>query len=66
MKDDNWATKYTDIIVDGPDPRGRPDKTWTSVINDDLKKKGPTKELCHNEKPGARQLVNRSNPCIME
>ena len=48
MEDENWAKKCLDISVDGPASRGRPNKTWISVVNEDLKKKGLTKELCHN------------------
>jgi hypothetical protein len=40
-EDDDWVKRCTRMEVVGKRPRGRPRKTWTSTLKDDMKK-----ELC--------------------
>ena len=43
-EDNDWVKKCTEYKVEGPRPRGRPQRTWTKVVREDCQARKLNKE----------------------
>ena len=57
-EDSNWIKRCRDLVVDGPVSRGRPRKTWTQVVHEDLKQLGLDPALAQDRLEWKKAIVN--------
>ena len=63
-EDSNWIKRCRDLVVDGPAGRGRPRKTWTQVVHDDLKQLGLDPALAQDRLEWKKAIVNPVRPTL--
>ena len=57
-EDSSWIKRCRDLVVDGPVSRGRPRKTWTQVVHEDLKQLGLDPALAQDRLEWKKAIVN--------
>ena len=62
-RDENNILSVMELEVEDRRPVGRPKKTWSKVVEEDMRKLNITEDMAEDRKQW-RQLISRSNPGV--